>query len=259
MNNALFLIPLLTAVSAAILYRQNGKKEILKFDLVQFLYAFVFFPLLFIWIKTFIFLLFKNELFVHFSSGQLFMVDTILSTFFLYIYAFIVIHSLTKSFELKRKFDPFYDLFQHSEYFHLWLSHLVIYGGILMLLAIISLLNISVPAHFAASRLMFGAILFSALVVGFSFFCSVFFYESPNPSFMKIMKLLFGCFFLIDVLGYFLFQPSFSMDYIFYWYTFTIFLTLIVCSFSSQRSQKAKRLLHRLKYKAARKVSPVSV
>src|SRR5258708_25304690 len=242
MNSSLFLIPLLTAISAVVLYRHNGKKEILKFDLVQFLYAFVLFPILFIWTKVFVFVLFKNQLFIYLSAGQLFVADTVLSTLFLYIYAFIVIHSLTKSFDLKRKFDPLYDLFQHSEYFHLWLSHVVIFIGIMLLMCVIAFLNITIPSHFTASFPIFLAILFSATIVGIAFFYSIMYsYNASHPYFMKLMKLLFGVFFLAYMLVYFIFSPTFSIDYVFYWYTFMIFMTLIGLSFS-QRSQKAKRL-----------------
>lgn len=99
----LFVIPLLTLVSGVLLYGQHGKKEFLKLDFVQFMYSFVIAPVMFVWLKSFLFFILRNELNFRLSISEIFIVDTIYSTLVMFIFAFVVIHSLTKSFNLKRE------------------------------------------------------------------------------------------------------------------------------------------------------------
>lgn len=104
----LFLVPTFAILSSLYLYQHTGKREILKFDLVQFVYAFILAPIVYIWLKSFLFVFLVSELNLHLSVTDLFIADTVLTIIFLYVFAFLVIHSLTKSFELKRLRDPFY-------------------------------------------------------------------------------------------------------------------------------------------------------
>ncbi|EKD43989.1 MAG: hypothetical protein ACD_72C00045G0003, partial [uncultured bacterium] len=55
MKILLIIIPLLSLLASLGLYRYNGKKEILRFDLVQFFYAFILMPMIYIWFKSFLF------------------------------------------------------------------------------------------------------------------------------------------------------------------------------------------------------------
>ncbi|MCA9370211.1 hypothetical protein KC686_03570, partial [Candidatus Woesebacteria bacterium] len=128
----LFAIPILSSLSGLLLYRFIGKKQLFKLDSIQFLYAFVLAPLLFVWAKTFFYTLVSTQnLGIALSSNDVFILDTVFSTFLLFIYAFVVMHSLTKTFNVRMKDDPLYNIFHHSEYFHLWLTHLAMFGGVL--------------------------------------------------------------------------------------------------------------------------------
>ena len=57
-------------LSALALYRKNGRREILKFDVVQFWYAFVLVPVLFVWFKSFLFFTLRDELNLYGRGGD---------------------------------------------------------------------------------------------------------------------------------------------------------------------------------------------
>ena len=56
----LVLLPVAMILGSLLAYRFNGRREILRFDLVQFLYAFILTPLTFVWGKVLLFLLVKK-------------------------------------------------------------------------------------------------------------------------------------------------------------------------------------------------------
>lgn len=241
------LIPLLTLVSALFLYQHNGKRQILRFDLVQFIYAFVMAPALFIWLKSFLFFLVRNELDLRLSVTNLFVLDSVFSALFLYVYAFIVIHSLTKSFKMRKLVDPLYDMFHHSEYFHLWLSHIIIYGGGLMLFTVLSLVNTWIPVAFGLTQSQFYGLLLVSVVLGVGAFASVWLSNPLQGNFMRLMKLFFALSFLSQVLAYFILDPSFRPDYVMYWMMLIVSATLILCSLVFHRSERALNWIDRLK------------
>lgn len=244
----LLSIPFLAIAISIGLYRLNGKKEILRLDLVQFYYAFIISPVLFIWAKSLIYLLVRTELDIRLSQGEIFLIDTAFSTAFLYLFAFIVMHSLTKSFNLKVGRDPLHDLFHHSEYFHLWLTHLVMYIGGLGLLTAVGIFNAWVPFQLEMSRWVFYLLVASGIPSGILVFISVWLSDpkQDRANFMRLMKLAFGVFFLAHTIVYFVQNPGFNADAGIYWWTSILFATTVVCSFFAYKSTKAKSLFENL-------------
>ncbi len=245
----LFTIPILTVASALVMYRFNGRRQLLKFDLIQFIYGFIISPILFICLKSFMFVLIKNELGLGLSINQLFLVDTIISVVFLYIYGFVVIHSLTASFKLVLLKDPLADLFEYSEYFHLWLSHLVMWVGGGLLLTAISIANIFLPFTFELNKPLFFLSLGVSIVLGTMVFIATLNSDPQQRNYLRIMKLLFGFFFLLHAVVYFAFDPAWNMPYVLYWSTFMIMTTLVTCSLFAHRSRRATNFFNRFKYK----------
>lgn len=237
----LYLIPVFSIISAIVVYRLNGRREFLKLDLVQFFYAFILSPVLFVWLKTFLFFLLRVEANISLSTGQLFLIDTIFSIFFLYVFAFIVIHSLTKSFNLKRTVDPLHDLFEHSEFFHLWLTHLIMYLGGMILLTILATINIWFPLEILLGENSFYLLFISGFISGFLMFMIVWLSDpkQEKANFMRVMKLSFGFFFLIHVVLYFVFNPPFSPALGLYWWSLNAFTALVICSLFAYKSERA--------------------
>jgi hypothetical protein len=241
MMTLLYLIPVFSIISAVVVYRLNGKREFLKLDLVQFFYAFILSPVLFVWLKTFLYFLLRVEANVILSAGQLFLIDTIYSTFFMYVFAFVVIHSLTKSFNLKQTTDPLYNLFEHSEFFHLWLTHLIMYLGGMILLTILASINIWFPLDVKISESMFHLLFGSGFLCGFLMFMIVWLSDpkQEKANFMRVMKLSFGIVFLIHVVLYFVFSPPFSPALGLYWWSLNAFTALVICSLFAYKSERA--------------------
>ena len=245
---ALLIVPLFAYLAILILYRHNGKREVLKFDLVQFAYAFVILPIFFVWLKSFIYFIFKHELGVGLSTGQLFAIDTAFSLLFLYIFAFVVIHSLTKTFNLKHYRDPLYDLFAHSEYYHVWLSHVVMFAGGMLGGTLLSIVNLFVPLSLAVGKVVFMGVLGLGFGAGLLVFAGVWLADPDQAQFMRLMKLTFGFFFMVHVVLYFLFDPKFSIDQVVYWFIFMILTACVICSFFFERSKKAVSWTSKLKH-----------
>lgn len=249
----LFLIPTLAFLSGLYLYQHTGKREILKFDLVQFVYAFILAPILYIWLKSFLFVFLVQELNLHFSVTDIFIADTVYSIIFLYVYAFMVIHSLTKSFELKRSRDPFYDIFQHSEFFHLLTSHAAIYIGTAVLGTILSTANVFIPLSTANNMIgiWFGVI--SGFVIGIGTYIMLLLTDGPleekYPKFEIFIELTFVIFFIYDVGLYFLYRPEFNLQHIMYWFMFMILTGFVIGSYVLERSQIVVKLFQRFHYK----------
>lgn len=226
----LSLIPVLALISSVLVYKQNGKKEILRFDMVQFFYAFILMPTVFIWFKGFIYFLLKSELGQVISQRELFLFDTAYSVFFLFLFAFVVIHSLTKSFELKRNKDPLYDLFEHSEYYHLWVSHTIFFTGTMFLLTMLSGLNIWMDFSLTVSNSFFYGILLTTPLTALAVFKVFMIADFGDFRFLKLMKLFIGVFFLTHGILYIIFEPAFSSEKIMYWYSSNSFGFLALIS-----------------------------
>ena len=131
MQALLLLVPLLTGIFGMLIYRfQDGKKQLFKLDLVQFIYLFVMSPALFVWLKTFLFYLLRNELDLSLTINDVFVIDTVYSIGGFYLFGAISMHTLTKTFWLRRHHDPEFDIYHLSEYFHLWWTHLAMTTGV---------------------------------------------------------------------------------------------------------------------------------
>lgn len=205
-------------------WRFSGRKELMKMDFVQFLYAFVLTPAIFIWIKTALFFNLRHELGV--SVNDTFWIDTTLTIIALYTYSFVVIHSLTKSFQIKKSKDPLFDLFEHSEYFHLWLSHLIVYSGALLVMFFLGELNLFLPISIISSK--------SALYLGVAIgvLCGIMFYWGvwvnkieKQKSFDRIMKFQVYIYTFILLTSYLIADPKFKPPYTAFWCSIFFFVT----------------------------------
>lgn len=251
----IFLIPVLTIISSMLMYKQNGKKELLKMDLVQFIYAFVLMPVLFIWLKSFLYYLMQVEVEVQLSQLEMTLIDTGFSLVFLYIFAFVVIHSLTKSFHLKSSQDPLYDIIEHSEVFHLWITHLVVYIGMMLLITVLAAVNLFFPMQIFSSKFIFYFWNITGLLSGAIAFVMIWIADPKTGSvnFLRIMKLCYGLFFLIHVVLYFTFNPAFNIHYGIFWWSFAAFTSLVICSAFAYKSEKAHNLFSRVAEKLRHK------
>lgn len=257
----LFLVPTFAILSSLYLYQHTGKREILKFDLVQFVYAFILAPIVYIWLKSFLFVFLVSELNLHLSVTDLFIADTVLTIIFLYVFAFLVIHSLTKSFELKRLRDPFYDIFQHSEFFHLITSHVILYVGAVILITIISTVNVFIPLSVANNMAVFYISLLLGFIVGVIVYTGLLLtddeFDIRYPRFEMFVELLFIVFFIYNIGLYFYFRPSFDLAYVMYWFVFMILGGFITGSLILDRSEKIVKRLKKLHYKTPRLTDPL--
>lgn len=249
MKILLFLVPFFAVISSLILYKHNGKRDFLKFDVVQFIYAFVVAPILFVWLKTFIFLILQFDSDIVLSFNQIYVIETSFSVFFLYIYAFTVIHALTASFQRKVLRDPLWDIFEHSEYFHLWLSHLVMIIGSGILLLGASVVNLLIPFDVVMNKFTFYLVLFFGVILGIIAFFGAWLSDPKQEAhFMRIVKLSFAFFFLVEMIVYFVFDPTFSAHYIFYWATVVLFSSTVFCSLFFHKSERVRRWYDRFKF-----------
>lgn len=228
MSILLVLIPLLAVVVATILYHHNGKRQLLNLDIVQFIYAFVMVPVLFIWLKSFLYFIVRSELGITLSFNEFFVIDTAFSLVFIYISFFVVLHAVGKSFDLQREKDPLVDLFELSEYFHHTLSHTVIFVGSLALTTMLSIVNILSPITAFTSQNPFWIGLFFGAAAGIIFHIGVLQYDTASRQFLRLMKLVYAIMFLIHVSIYFIVDPPFIAAYGFYWTMFAASATLVV-------------------------------
>jgi len=220
------LIPIFSIVAALVLLNYNGRKQFLRFDFVQFIYSFIIVPMLFVWMKSFIYFLFRIEIGKSISFSEFLALDTTFSVVFLFVATFIVIHSLTKSFELQREKDPLIDIYELSEYFHQTFSHLAIYLIGFLLVTIMSLANLLLPFQPVITTRFYPGLALG-LLTGIVTYMSVIAYENATRPYLRIMKLAYGLIFLIHVLAYFFVSPPFTSTYGVYWITLTASITLI--------------------------------
>ncbi|MDA1079083.1 MAG: hypothetical protein O2840_00100 [bacterium] len=241
------LIPLFAVVSGLLLYRHDGKRELLRFDVVQFVYSFVIAPVMFIWIKSFFYFVLSKEIHPPLSPTNLFVIDTVLSTMALIIYAFVVIHSLTTSFNRKMYKDPLHDLFEHTEYFHLWLSHLTMYIGSLLLFTILGIGNIFLPLEVELSKFQFYSLFLFSAVLGTMQFIMVWLSNPGKENFMRIMKLSFAFFFMLHVGAYFLYSPAFAGRMSVFWVSFGASFTAVLYSLFAVRFEALSAFFDKFK------------
>jgi hypothetical protein len=245
----LVLLPIAMILGSLLAYRFNGRREIFRFDLVQFLYAFILTPLTFIWGKVLLFLLVKNGLNVGTSEMTYLLLDSMFSLVFLYVFGFELLHSLTKSVSLKVSHDPLYDIFNHLEYFHLWLTHLIVFGGGLLMLTILGIANVFFALDLRLAQSAFYTVLGSGLLTGGLIFVGIWLSDPRQEEgfhFMRMMKILVGLLFTAHVVVYFMFEPKLQATQVLFWWSAFNFTTMVVCSFMSYRSRRAKNWLEKV-------------
>jgi hypothetical protein len=235
MSVFLTIIPALVVLSTVLMYRLTGQRQILKMDLIQFIYAFVISPVMFVWLKTFLFVILRQELDLRLTLAEVFIIDGIFSVLFLYIFAFVVIHSLTKTFNLHREVNPMYDLYEHSEYFHQLFSHFAIYVGSLLLCLALAAVNIWIPLSVSGPKSHFYGLIASGLAAGLIGFVGVWSYDTHDRRFYQIMKVAFGVMFVVLVWLYLIANPEFDARYGVYWFVFAMsFMTTLLSLFGEK-------------------------
>lgn len=244
------LLPVLILVSSVVMYRFSGKREIFKMDMTQFLYTFILGPVAYVWMKSFLFFLLRNELNLALTIGEYLRIDTLFSVLFLFLYAFVVIHSLTKSFHLATEKDDVYDFFAKSEYFHMDFSHYGIFLGIILLGLLLGLANLffPFPSQVIAKTSFYGVLIFSALV-GLLAQTGLYYYRSNNTHFLRLMKFFLGLGFMILAMGYIILEPNFNSLYLVYWSLLSTTVSMVAVSlFSEQKEDDGKLIPFRLNF-----------
>ena len=66
--------------------------------------------------------------------------------------------------------------------------------------------------------------------------------DPKQGNFMRIMKMFFALFFLLHVGIYFILDPKFNMQYIVYWFVFSTFFSLVVCSSFFEKNEKTNKI-----------------
>ncbi len=225
----LALLPIGILALGFFIFRFNGRKELLRMDLIQFIYAFVLAPMMLIWLKTIVFYSLDADIGVYGQEDK-FVIDTVLTTILFLIYAFLVIHSLTKSFQIRKAKDPLFDIFEHAEYFHFWLSHIVVYSGGLLVMLILGGLNIFSPLLLLSSKtnLYFGIIL--GVIFSILYYTALRLYKTKEQKkFDKVMKLQLYAYTFLMLGAYIMFRPKFTPQYSVFWCTsFFFFFTSVL-------------------------------
>jgi hypothetical protein len=152
------------------------------------------------------------------------------------------VHAVTKSFSLKVKSTPSFDIFQISEYLHMWWSHLAMYGLVLFGLAFVSITNLMFPLVASdLTRQGFFACLAFGILMGLILYTVVWNTKLSKGNFENFMKFIFALFFVLHATVYIKFRPSFSSEYLVFWMVFTLFVTTVIGSFFLERSRRVQR------------------
>lgn len=243
MKSFLFFIPLLASILGIFIYRfQGGKRQVFKLDLVQFIYLFIISPTIYVWMKSFMYYMLSNDFNQGFSQTDIFVVDTFFSVIAFFVFVSIAIHSLTKTFRLKRDYDPHFDIFHLSEYFHLWWSHIAMSFGGMVLISFVSVVNVLFPMQIEATQLQFFSLIALGLFFGVFLFFAIWMSDPNQGNFMRIMKIFFAFFFLFHVAIYFILDPKFNLDFVLYWVVFSTFLSAVICSSFFEKNTKTNKV-----------------
>lgn len=245
----LFLMPILILLSIVFLYRFSGKRLLMHFDLVQFLYSFVFYPLGYIWFKNFLYYIVRGELGVTISVGQWIAADTAITVVFMYFYAFGIIHSLTKTFSLQMSRDPLFDVFEHSEYFHEFITHIGMYFFVFIAAMILAIINLLFPLFLSISKPVFYGLLLSSIVLGIFAYFGLFGLTDKGIKYglyRRIIKLTYGACFAVLILISFFFDPPFRSSLTVYWGMVAFFGALIASTFFINPTRRIWKIFEHL-------------
>ena len=112
----------------------------------------------------------------------------------------------------------------------------------------LSLVNLFIPFDLRSSSSIFFSLFGLGILLGAITFLLVWMSDPEQGNFMRLMKILFGFFFLIHVVLYFLVDPSFSVNFGLYWVVSAMFFSAVVCSATFERYEKTnkfrKMMLH---------------
>lgn len=239
---------LFAPVAGNYIYKHNGKKQVFNLDLVQFVYLFVLSPILFVWMKSFLFFILRSESSLSLSVGELFVIDTAFTLAAFFIFSAVAIHTLTKTFWLRKNRDPEFDLFHLSEYYHQWWSHIVIFVGAMVLVTFISLANVISPLTVMHSQWQLYLVITVGFLFGMVFFLSIWNADPKQRNFMKLMKLFVGLFFVLHVGVYFILDSLFRLSYGVYWFVFSMFIAMVISGLFFQRSKWINKFRKRLQH-----------
>jgi hypothetical protein len=235
----LLVIPILVIFVALYLYQHTGKKEFFKLDVIQLFYTFVVAPMVYVWLKTFIFLMLQENLINGIGYKQFFIYDTIFSLVLIFLYALVVMHSLTKTFAIQKNKDELYDIFEHSEFFHLSFSHVGIYIGLVIVFLIFGILNAFFPLPFSNFLLFELVIIIVGCGLGLVNYLLQYGYKCYSSLFYKLMKMIVGMWVSTMIGSYFLMEIPFSIDYSIYWIvTFASLVNFILILFKGLIKKK---------------------
>lgn len=236
----LVLIPVITFFIGLFMYKFQGKSiELFRLDVIQFVYMFIMAPTLFVWMKTFLFYLLRNELEYSLSITEIFVIDTAFSVVAIFVMAAIAIHSLTKTFWIKRHHNPHFDLYSLSEYFHLWWSHIAIWGGAMLLISFVAMVNVFIPLELVLTKPVFLLTQLFAILSGGLFFFAVWMSDPQTGNFMRVMKLIMMGVAFAHIITYFVFDPGYNPSYIAFWFSITMFTTSTFLGSFIERYEKA--------------------
>jgi len=120
-------------------------------------------------------------------------------------------------------------------------------GG-MILLTLLSLINLYIPIQISMSSTAFWMSIFGGVILGIIAY-SGYWLSLFSETFLKIIKLLIGLFWLIHMIAYIIGSPSFSSPYVVYWVIFTAYTTQLVVSFFFEKSEKITNFIEQFSHK----------
>lgn len=223
--NLVFLIILISGLTLIILYRFVDRKKFMGFDMVGFIYAFFFSPLIYFCLRYMFFVMIDSNAF---RTKQFYLLDMLLNLILLFAYAGIILHLLTKEVALRRIKSSKDDILRYLERIHLVFSHLLLYlGG---LLAVVFLGGMNLYYHLVLDNVSFVIILICSCLAAISLGVAVWLSNFTKIKFLIMIELVSA----ISLLAYFAFylinRPSFTGSFLIFWAIFAflaVFLSFL--------------------------------
>lgn len=218
--NLVFLIILISGLTLIILYRFVDRKKFVGFDMVGFIYAFFFSPLIYFCLRYMFFAMIDSETF---RTKQFYLLDVLLNLILLFAYTGIVLHLLTKEVALRRIESSKEDILNYLERIHLIFSHLLLYLGGLLAAVFLGGMNLYYPL--VLDDISFVIILICSFLAAIGLGIGVWLSNFTKTKFLIMIELVST----ISLLAYFVFyltnRPSFTGSFLIFW---AIFLFLAV-------------------------------